>query len=217
MEDFFSDNFVLELLKVKFPEEDILWRPGTTTKDKSAAMALAYVDARAVYDRLDTTVGPSNWSTEITPIKVSKETGIKATLIIHLPSGRTVSRQDVSGETAIEALKGGASKSIVRVGAQFGIGRYLYDLPTQWVDLEKGRYFKKTPKMPKEFLPENQGAKISLADKSALDAWFVKQAESLPGFKDELRDFYKELEVPNRCPGRSAIEVLQEAEDFIKP
>ena len=39
-------------LSMPFPSSEIQWRVGSTTKDKSKGMCLAYVDARVVMDRL---------------------------------------------------------------------------------------------------------------------------------------------------------------------
>lgn len=55
-------------LTAPFPLDYIELKPGAVSKDRSKALALAYVDARAYMDRLDTVVGPDNWSVEYRPI-----------------------------------------------------------------------------------------------------------------------------------------------------
>ena len=47
-----------------FPAHDIEWKPGATTRDKSKGLAMAYITARAVQDRLDEVFGPGNWKNE---------------------------------------------------------------------------------------------------------------------------------------------------------
>ena len=43
---------LLSSLAEPFPSDEIQWRVGSTTKDKKRGMALAYIDARSVMDRL---------------------------------------------------------------------------------------------------------------------------------------------------------------------
>lgn len=47
----------LDDLRKPFDPASISWRVGSTTKDKTKGMALAYIDARDVQDRLDAVCG----------------------------------------------------------------------------------------------------------------------------------------------------------------
>lgn len=110
-----------------FPEKDIQWRAqqvGIGTKGPWA-MVLAYVDARAVQDRLDAVVGPPNWQTRFSVV----DGGVFCELSIRSGDG-WVTKMDGSPETQVEAFKGGISKALVRTASQWGIGRYLYHLPS---------------------------------------------------------------------------------------
>jgi hypothetical protein len=52
-----------------------------------------------------------------------------------------VSKQNGSPETDVEAFKGGFSKAFVRVCADWGIGRYLYYLPSTFANItENGKH-----------------------------------------------------------------------------
>ena len=53
----------------------------------------------------------------------------------------------------MEAIKGGLSNAMRRAAVQWGIGRYLYDLPQQWVPVDDYKQFKVTPRVPDRFLP----------------------------------------------------------------
>ena len=65
--------------------------------------------------------------------------------------------------TVIERVKGGLSNAMKRAGVQWGIGRYLYKLPTTFANFESGGRFKaridgspyrwNPPKLEEEFLP----------------------------------------------------------------
>ena len=50
-----------------FAAEEIDWRVGSVNKEKTKGMALAYMDARAVMDRLDGVCGPDGWQCNYTP------------------------------------------------------------------------------------------------------------------------------------------------------
>jgi hypothetical protein len=52
----------IDALRAPFPGEEIHWRAGATNGEGTRALALAYIDARAVMDRLDEVVGPMNWA-----------------------------------------------------------------------------------------------------------------------------------------------------------
>ena len=97
-------------------------------------MALAYADLRAYMNRLDAVCG-LDWAVSYTPW------GDK--LICHLTvAGMTRSstgepdsaseRQEISGTVA-------EAQAFKRACAMFGLGRYLYTLPTVWVEYDEKR------------------------------------------------------------------------------
>ena len=132
---------IFDRLKAPFSPEDIEFRVGSTTRDKSKGLALAYVTSRAIMDRLDSVVGPTEWTNEV---KVHEQ-GVTATLTIRV-GGEWVMRQDGAQYTNIESFKGGISDALKRVAVLFGIGRYLYSLPQEWVELNNGRMSPQTIK-----------------------------------------------------------------------
>jgi len=123
-------------LSSPFDPTKISWRIGARTMDKSKGIALAYLDARDVMQRLDTVVGPENWQCRY-PFAGCCEIAI-------LINNQWVTKSNCAGETDVEAEKGQASDSFKRAAVLWGIGRYLYDLPFIWVDLEKGSFSKQT-------------------------------------------------------------------------
>ena len=125
---------IFDRLKAPFSPEDIEFRVGSTTRDKSKGLALAYVTSRAIMDRLDSVLGPTEWQNEV---KVCDD-GVIATLTIRV-GGEWIMRQDGAQFTNIEAFKGGISDALKRVAVLYGIGRYLYSLPQEWVELNNGR------------------------------------------------------------------------------
>ena len=124
-------------LAAPFPGTAVSWRVGSTTKDKSKGMALAYIDARDVMTRLDDVCGPAGWQCRYphTGKHVVCEIGIKI-------GDEWIWKANGAGDTDVEAVKGGMSDALKRAAVMWGIGRYLYDMKAPWVALEqKGRSY----------------------------------------------------------------------------
>lgn len=124
-------TFDLKELHAPFPREAISWRAQNIKKDGSAALALAYIDARDVMDRLDAVVGPENWSDSY---DVHEHVTI-CSIAIRTPDG-WVSKADGAGDTDVEAEKGRISDAFKRAAVRWGIGRYLYSITSPWVPCE---------------------------------------------------------------------------------
>lgn len=121
----------LHQLKEPFPADRISWRVGSTTKDKSKGMALAYIDARDVMQRLDEVCGPAGWQCDY-PHAASKTVcriGIKV-------GDEWIWKANGAGDSDIEAEKGALSDAFKRAAVLWGIGQYLYDLDSPWVELD---------------------------------------------------------------------------------
>lgn len=127
----------LAKLAAPFPADEIDWRIGSTTKDKSKGMALAYIDARAVMERLDEVCGVGGWQCRY-PHAESKtccDVGIKI-------GDEWVWKSDGAGDTDVEGSKGAFSDAFKRAAVRWGVGRYLYDLQSPWVEIEpRGRSY----------------------------------------------------------------------------
>jgi len=119
-----------------FAAEEIDWRVGSVTKDKTKGMALAYMDARAVMDRLDGVCGPDGWQCNYLvtgPLAVCN-IGVK------MPDGTWVWKADGAGATDVEGEKGMLSDALKRAAVRWGVGRYLYEMKSPWVELKDGRF-----------------------------------------------------------------------------
>jgi len=119
------------LLKEPFDEKELRFRAGSIRRDKTKCMVFAYIDARAVMDRLDDTVGVANWQTQYTP----SPNGVFCELIIKI-EGDWIAKSDIGVPSDFEAGKGAVSDSLKRAAVQWGIGRYLYRFPTQWTEFD---------------------------------------------------------------------------------
>jgi hypothetical protein len=131
-----TKNYREELIK-EFPENELEWRVQQCgiTNGKPWVMALVFVNARAVQNRLDDVFGWDNWSEEYREVSGS----IICRLGVCI-DGRWIYKENGASQTDIEAFKGGLSGAFKRVASSgYGIGRYLYNLDTKFVEcsLEK--------------------------------------------------------------------------------
>lgn len=132
---------LLKRLSAPFPPDRISWRVGSTTKTKDKGMALAYIDARDVQDRLDEACGPGGWECE--HYAIGTKTACKIGILI---GDRVVWRSDGAGDTDVEGEKGAFSDAFKRAAVKWGVGRYLYDMDSPWVEIEqKGNSYAFTP------------------------------------------------------------------------
>jgi len=131
-------NEMFDKLSEPFPPDAISWRVGSTSQDKSKGLALAYLDARDVMDRLDLVCGPAGWQCRYSHAngKTVCDIGIKA-------GDEWIWKADGAGDTDVEAEKGALSDAFKRAAVRWGIGRYLYGLHSPWVELvPAGRSYK---------------------------------------------------------------------------
>lgn len=143
----------MEILKRPFPPSAISWRAGATNAKKnggkaSKCIALAYIDARDVMERLDYAFG-ANWMCEYS--HADKKTICEISVLI---DGVWIKRSNGAGDSDIEAEKGAISDAFKRAAVMFGIGRYLYNLPNTWVDCDEWGHIPKHPELPDFALPE---------------------------------------------------------------
>lgn len=122
----------LKNLFAEFPKEDVHWRAQSLTKDGTKAMALAYIDARDVMDRLDQICGAENWQDAY----VETQSGRVICTISIRVGGEWIAKTDGAGSSAMEGEKGGISDAFKRAAVKWGIGRYLYDVGSPWVPCE---------------------------------------------------------------------------------
>ncbi len=174
----FSTERVQELvaaLEDPFDLSEIKWRVTNTCKiggpkgPRDRGQMLAYADPRAYTDRLNDLFTPLGWTRDYNVQTVQnferKERGatertITAKIVVtcrvtiygfgaHTGLGEEWADNDNAG-TAAEA------QGFKRACSCFGLGRYLYDLEGQWVDLDEKKRPLETPKLPDWALPKRQ-------------------------------------------------------------
>lgn len=206
-----SDD-LFQRLAAPFRPDQVSWRVGVSNKKKrqrelndnnakaTKGQVLAYIDARDVMDRLDDVCGPAGWQNRYT--HADKKTICEIGIIT--PDGEWVWKADGAGESDIEAEKGALSDSFKRAAVRWGIGRYLYHLPSPWVDLDEREQISPVERAKLEALltratgaqqpqPEGQRlappdgvATISLADRAKVLCGTMKAAKTA----DKLRQVW---------------------------
>jgi hypothetical protein len=137
-------NDLLKKLREPFRKEELEFRVGATNNDKSMGLALAYVQARAIQNRLDELFGVDGWTVSYKEISA----GFICSLSIKI-NDRWITKEDGAGMTEYESVKGGISNAFKRVASSgFGIGRYLYNAKKNWYPIRqqgRGYIFTETP------------------------------------------------------------------------
>ncbi|ANI76460.1 hypothetical protein EP837_00001 [Sphingobium sp. EP60837] len=114
------------------PGDAVHWRAQTLKGDGTAAMALAYIDARDVMRRLDEVCGPDGWSDSYTETAKGR---LLCTISIKCGDA-WISKSDGAGDTDVEGEKGAISDAFKRAAVKWGVGRYLYDMDAIWAECE---------------------------------------------------------------------------------
>ena len=133
-----SIEVIMNKLKTPFDGEQLEFRVGATNKDKTMGLALAYVQARAIQDRLDEAIGFTNWKVSYREVN----SGFLCSLSLRI-NGEWISKEDGAQLTEFESVKGGISSAFKRVASSgFRIGRYLYGVRNQWFPIvPKGKNY----------------------------------------------------------------------------
>jgi hypothetical protein len=155
---------ILSELKQPFPANVLHWRLGATNKRKidppTKGIPLAYIDARDVMKRLDDVLGIEGWQcnyNESSSNIMICNLGIKI-------GDDWIWKADGAGLTDVEGEKGALSDSLKRAAVRHGIGRYLYYLKAQWVDLDQQGKFT-IPALPKWATAEDKEPTIKTPEK----------------------------------------------------
>jgi hypothetical protein len=190
----------LHALSAPFDPADVHWKPQHIAGGR--ALAVAYIDARGVMDRLDDVCG-LGWSETY---DVLPDGSVVCRLRVQL-DGQWIERSDAGSPSEQpdggDRMKAAFSDALKRAAVKFGIGRYLYRLPKQWVDYDaQKKQLKQMPQMPTWALPaRRQPATTPVTHDQAkemqrllqsnrtidpakfLDRFQVKRLSELPGNK----------------------------------
>src|SRR5579871_3692552 len=142
-----------EALAAPFDAREVKFKPAVVNGNR--ALALAYVDARVIQDRLDEVLGVAGWQDEY---ECLPDGGVVCRLRLRL-GDQWITKMDVGGPSEQpdegDRRKAAFSDALKRAAVKFGIGRYLYRLPAQWVDYDaQKKQIVAPPQLPAFALPK---------------------------------------------------------------
>ena len=146
---------VMAALAEPFDPAEVKWKPQVVKGDR--ALAVAYIDARVVQDRLDQVFGVAGWKSDFERVG---EHSVMCRLSVRI-DGEWITRTDVGSTSeqpdAGDKMKAAFSDALKRAAVTFGVGRYLYRLGMTWTPYDSARkQFTQVPTMPKWALPSRQ-------------------------------------------------------------
>jgi hypothetical protein len=144
---------VAKALAAPFKVSQLGWKPQVVKDNR--ALAVPYIDARDVMNRLDQVLGPTNWRDAY---KVLAGGCVVCRLSVRL-DGEWVSKVDVGSPSEQpddgHRMKAAFSDALKRAAIKFGVARYLSYLPPTWADYDpKTRQIVTPPALPMWALPE---------------------------------------------------------------
>ncbi|HJT77367.1 MAG TPA: Rad52/Rad22 family DNA repair protein [Gemmataceae bacterium] len=143
---------IMKALAAPFDLTEVKFKPAVVSGNR--ALALAYVDARVIQDRLDEVLGVTGWQDDY---ECLPDGSVVCRLRLKV-GGEWLTKVDVGGPSEQpdegDRRKAAFSDALKRAAVKFGVGRYLYRLASQWVDYDpKRRQFARTPSLPDSALP----------------------------------------------------------------
>src|SRR5580700_8777615 len=152
---------LMRALASPFDPREVKFKPAVVSGHR--AMAMAYIDARVIQDRLDDVLGVMGWqdSYECLP-----DGSVVCRLKVRL-GDEWITKMDVGGQSEQpdegDRRKAAFSDALKRAAVKFGIGRYLYRLPACWCDFDpQKKQFTRTPVLPPTALPQRRTTPLSL-------------------------------------------------------
>ncbi len=156
-----SLNGVLQALAIPFDLAVVQWRVTEWSDDGRRGLMLPYADPRAYSDRLNDLFTPAGWSRKYTvqasaPVQRSKRGPAAKILVTCEVTIACIGSNSGTGEDWSDkenALTGAEAQAFKRALSLFGLGRYLYDLDGEWVELDPHGLPTKIPKLPRWATP----------------------------------------------------------------
>src|ERR1035441_2046214 len=156
-------------LEEPFDPSAVKWRVTNTTSDRRRGQVIAYADPRAYTDRLNTLFTVRGWTREYTVQVIQNferkgrgngESTISGKIFVTckltidgLGSHSGLGEEWADNENAGTSAEAQAFK---RASSCFGLGRYLYDLDGNWVDLDERKQPLSRPRLPDWALPKRK-------------------------------------------------------------
>jgi hypothetical protein len=123
---------------------------------------MPYADPRAYSDRLNSLFTPAGWTRRYTvqasaPVQRSKRGPAAKILVTCEVTIVCIGTNSGTGEAWSDrenALTGAEAQAFKRALSCFGLGRYLYDMDGEWIELDQYGVPRKIPKLPRWATPK---------------------------------------------------------------
>lgn len=151
----------LGALAIPFDLALVQWRVTEWSDDGTRGLMLPYADPRAYSDRLNDLFTPAGWSRKYTvqasvPVQRSRRGPAAKILVTCEVTIAPIGTNSGTGEEWSDkenALTGAEAQAFKRALSCFGLGRYLYDIDGEWVDLNQNGLPTRIPKLPRWATP----------------------------------------------------------------
>src|SRR3954453_7012082 len=156
---------VTQALSAPFDLKEVKFKPQVVQGNR--ALALAYVDARVIQDRLDDVLGVTGWQDEY---ECLPDGSVVCRLRLRL-GDEWITKMDVGGPSEQpdggDRMKAAFSDALKRAAVKFGVGRYLYRLEPQWVDYDaQKKKIVKSPKLPAPTLSKKTAGQVPAVEET---------------------------------------------------
>jgi hypothetical protein len=153
-------------LEIPFPPDQVRWRVTNTSNDKKRGQIVPYADPRAYTDRLNALFTPQGWTREyrvetmgnITRMKKGESIVSGKVLVTCTVTVLGVGSHSGTGEEWADdenCMTSADAQAFKRACSCLGLGRYFYDFPAIWIDLDENRQPARAPALSAWALPEN--------------------------------------------------------------
>ena len=153
---------VLRALEVPFEVNLVQWRVMERSDDGMRGLMMPYADPRAYTDRLNSLFTPAGWTRRYTvqasaPVQRSKRGPAAKILVTCEVTIGCIGSNSGTGEEWCDrenALTGAEAQAFKRALSCFGLGRYLYDMDGEWIELDQCDMPKKILRLPRWATPK---------------------------------------------------------------
>lgn len=152
---------VLRALAIPFDLPVVQWRVTEWSGDQTRGLMMPYADPRAYSDRLNDLFTPAGWSRKYAvqtsaPVQRSRRGPAAKILVTCEVTIACIGTNSGTGEEWADkenALTAAEAQAFKRSLSLFGLGRYLYDIDGEWVDLDQHGIPARIPRLPRWATP----------------------------------------------------------------
>src|SRR3984957_7692067 len=161
---------VLLRLEEPFDKDEVKWLVAATSRDGRKGRVTPYANPRAYTDRLNEVLTASGWTRQYTVHTISPVTRLKKDKTIQTGKVLVTCTVTIAGigthsgggeEWADDenAMTSAEAQAFKRACSCFGLGRYFYNVPEIWVEVNEYRQPKQLPMLPEWALPASERGK----------------------------------------------------------